>query len=228
MLQTDLLGTGIYTIPEAAGLVEVPASRIRIWVEGHRGKQAPIIDNELGKVDGKTAVSFTNLMELRFIAVFAGAGVPIPKIRAIMDEARNLLRHPHPFATRTVFKTDGRKIVAEIGKRNGIDDIYDLRTQNYEMKIVVMRSLKNDVVYDPQGGDAITWSPRRDIAPNVVVHPKFSFGHPVLKTSRIPTVALADAMKAERNVRTVARLFEIPESQVREAVQFEASLRRLH
>ena len=48
---------------------------IRIWVEGHKGKQAPVIHNDLGKVDGKTAVSFTNLMELRFIAVFAGAGV---------------------------------------------------------------------------------------------------------------------------------------------------------
>ena len=88
-----------------------------------------------------------------------------------------------------------------------------------------MRSLKDDVVYDPEG-EAITWRPRRDIAPNVVVHPKFSFGRPVLKTSLVPTAALADAMKVERSVRTVARLFEVPESQVREAVKFEESLRQ--
>lgn len=227
MLQTNLFETGIYMIPDAAELVEAPARRVRIWVEGHKGKQAPVIHNELGKVDGKTAVSFTNLMELRFIAVFAGAGVKVRTMRAIMDEARELLRHPHPFATKTVFRTDGRKIVAEIGKRNGIDDIYDLKTHNYEMKVVVLRSLKDDVVYDPEG-EAITWRPRRDIAPNVVVHPKFSFGHPVLKESRIPTSALADAMKAEGSVRMVARMFEVPEGQVREAVKFEASLRRLH
>lgn len=227
MLQMNLLETGIYTIPDAAGLVEAPARRVRIWVEGHKAKQAPIIHNELGKVDGKTAVSFTNLMELRFIAVFAGAGVKIPKIRAIMEEAKEVLRHPHPFATKTVFKTDGRKIVAEIGRRNGIEDIYDLKTKNYEMKIVVMRSLRDDVVYDP-AGEAITWRPRRDIAPNVVVHPKFSFGRPVLKSSLVPTAALADAMKAEGSARRVARLFEVPERQVREAVIFEASLRQVH
>jgi len=227
MLQANLLESGIYTIPDAAGLVGVSAQRVRIWVEGHSGKQAPVIHNELGKVAGKTAVSFTNLMELRFIALFARAGVKVPTIRAIMQEAQELLRHPHPFATRTVFKTDGRKIVAEIGKRNGIDDIYDLKSRNYEMKIVVMRSLRDDIVFDPEG-EAITWRPRKEIAPHVVVHPKFSFGRPVLKESRIPTSALADAMKAERSARTVARLFEVPEGQVREAVKFEASLRTLH
>jgi len=227
MLQTNLLEAGIYTIPTAAGLVEASTRKLRIWVEGHKSKQAPVIHNELGKVDGKTAVSFTNLMELRFIAVFSGAGVKTPKIRAIMDEARELLHHPHPFATKTVFKTDGRKIVAEIGKRNGIDDIYDLETKNYEMKVVVLKSLRDDVVYDPEG-DAITWRPRRRIAPHVVVHPRLSFGRPVLQDSRIPTSALADAVKAEGSLRMVARLFEVPEGQVREAVRFEESMRRLH
>jgi uncharacterized protein (DUF433 family) len=227
MLQTNLLETGIYMIPEAAGLVSAPTRRLRTWVEGHKGKQAPVIDNELGKVDGKTAVSFANLMELRFIAVFSGAGVKVNKIRAIMAEAQELLRHPHPFATRTVFKTDGRKIVAEIGRRNGIEDIYDLKTKNYEMNVIVMKSLKDDVIYDPQG-DAITWRPRRDIAPHVVVQPTVSFGRPVLRDSRVPTSALADAVDAEKSARTVAHIFDVPENQVREAVRFEASLRRLH
>jgi hypothetical protein len=73
--EPDLLETGIYTIPEVAGLVQAPQSLVRVWVEGHTGKQVAVIDNQLGRVGGKVAVSFTNLMELRFVVTFANAGV---------------------------------------------------------------------------------------------------------------------------------------------------------
>ncbi len=220
----DLLETGIYTIPEAAELVEAPQNVVRVWVEGHTGKQAAVIDNQLGRVGGKVAVSFTNLMELRFVATFANAGVGLRGIRKIMDEVKETLEHPHPFATHTIFKTDGKKIVAEIAKRNGVS-IYDLRTRNFEMLAVVMKSLKDDVTYDPQG-DAILWRPRPKIAPNVIVHPHFSFGRPILKASRIPTATLAQSVKIEGSAAFVADIFEVPERQVREAVRFQQALRK--
>lgn len=220
----SLLETGIYTVPEAAALVGVPPSRLRVWIEGHKGKQEPVIDNQLDRVDDKTAISFTNLLELRFVALFVGAGVQVRTIRAIMNEVKQTLEHPHPFATRIVFRTDGKKVVADIAKKNGIDDIYDLKSRNYEMRVIVMASLKEDVVFDPKG-EAISWSPRPKIAPHVMLHPFYSFGHPVLRSSRIPTKTLARAVKAERSAKTVSELFEVPELQVREAVKFEEHLR---
>jgi uncharacterized protein (DUF433 family) len=220
----DLLEMGIFTIPEVAELVNAPQAHVRVWVEGHTGKQVAVIENQLGRVNGKVAVSFTNLMELRFVATFVSAGVGLREIRKIMDEVRETLEHPHPFATRTVFKTDGRKIVAEIARKNGVS-IYDLRTKNFEMLSVVMKSLKDDVTYDPHG-DAVSWRPRPDIAPNVIVHPHFSFGRPVLEQSRIPTGTIAQSVKVERSVSFVANIFEVPEKQVREAVKFEKELRK--
>jgi uncharacterized protein (DUF433 family) len=224
MAPLNLLETGIYSVPEAAELVGAPTRRVRVWVEGHSGKQAPVIHNQLGQVDGRVAVSFTNLMELRFVALFVGAGVKLREIRKIMDEVRDTLAHPHPFATKTVFKTDGRKIVAEIARKNGVDHIYDLRSRNYEMKVVMMKSLKDDVVYDP-AGDALSWRPRPKIAPHVIVHRRLSFGHPILRESRIPTNALADAVKAEGSAGAVAEMFGVPLARVREAVKFEDNLR---
>jgi hypothetical protein len=166
MSEPNLLETGIFIIPEAAELVGASQRVVRIWVDGHRGKQEPVIENELGRVDGKLAISFANLMELQFVAFFARAGVPLREIRAIMHEAKDTLEHPHPFATTTVFLTDGRKIVAAIARNNGVEDIYDLKSKNYEMKDVVLRSLKRDVVYDP-AGNARIWYPRRRLFPNV-------------------------------------------------------------
>lgn len=223
MVQPDLLETGIYTIPDAAELVGALPASVRVWVEGHTGKQDPVIENELGKVEGKTAVSFANLMELRFIARFVEAGVRLQEIRRIMSEAKATLNHPRPFATRTVFKTDGRKIVAEIARRNGLMLIYDLKSKNYEMPSVVMKSLLEDVSFDPNG-EAIEWRPRPKIAPHVVVHPRIAFGRPVLRPSQIPTETIAKSFNVEGNTRFVADIFDIPEKHVREAVRFETDL----
>jgi uncharacterized protein (DUF433 family)/DNA-binding transcriptional MerR regulator len=225
MASPDLLETGIYTVNDAAELIGAPAQKIRAWIDGWPNtKTAPLLQNDLGWIDNRLAFSFANLMEIRFLAFFANAGVKIPEIRAIMDQVRTELRRPHPFATNIVFKTDGRKIVAEIAHRNGISDLLDLRSRNFEMGIIVFDTLKEGVVYDPKG-DAKAWFPRRETAPNVIIHPKHSFGRPVLKDSGIPTEALAQAVQVEGSIAAAAALFEISERRVREAVSFENNIR---
>jgi uncharacterized protein (DUF433 family) len=220
-----LLTTGIYTIQEAAELVEASASEVRVWVEGRKEKQAPVIDNQVGRIGRTVAVSFTNLMELRFVATFANAGVRLNEIRAIISRVRDEINHPHPFATKTVFRTDGKKIVAEIARKNGVKVIFDLRSGNYEMPVVVLQSLKENVVWDPEG-EALAWYPRPKIAPNVLINPKLSFGRPVLKDSKIPAETIAEAVRVEGSSKIVALLYDVPERQVREAVRFRQHLQQ--
>jgi len=219
-----LLATGIYTIPEAAELVEASTGEMRVWVEGRKDKQAPVIENQLGRIGRTVAVSFTNLMELRFVATFARAGVRLNEIRAIMSDAKDLLNHPHPFATKTVFRTDGKKIVAEIvGKYR--KSILDLKTGNYEIPLIVLQSLKENVIWDPEG-EAIAWYPRPQIAPHILVNPNYSFGRPILKDSKIPSETIAEAVAAEGSAKIVAQLYDVPERQVREAVRFQRHLQQ--
>jgi uncharacterized protein (DUF433 family) len=226
MTAPNLLETGIYTVAEAAYLVRASKQKVRGWVQGYpKTQRAPIIDNELGWIGNRVAFSFTNLMEIRFIAFFERAGVHFWHIRAIMEQVKKELSLPHPFATSVVFRTDGRKIVSEIVAHHGVEHIFDLRTKNYEMRTVVLGTLKDDVIYDPVGM-ARAWYPRLHIAPNVLVHPRFAFGRPILKQSRIPTRTISDAVQAEGGIRAVARWYEIPEKQVREAVNFETNLRK--
>jgi uncharacterized protein (DUF433 family) len=60
----------------------------------------------------------------------------------------------------------------------------------------------------------------------VVVNPRRSFGRPILKDSSIPTSAIAHAFAVVKNAKVVSLMFEIKERQVREAVEFEALLRK--
>jgi uncharacterized protein (DUF433 family) len=228
--EVNLLATGIYTVAEAAYLVGTTKRKVRGWVTGYRHEK-PIIINELGDlgwIDDRVAFSFTNLMEMRFIAFFEGAGLRLSDIRSIMIDVRDIMEHPHPFATQQIFRTDGQKIVAEITMKRSRKVIYDLRSKNYEMRPVVLDSLKDDVLYDA-AGMARAWYPRKQTAPNVLVNPRISFGRPTLRNSRIPTSTIADAVRAEGgSTRSVAAWYEIPESEVREAVRFETELRRVH
>lgn len=221
----DFLETGVFSVAETANLVGASQADVRVWIDGKKGRQEPLIENELGRVDGKLAISFKNLMEIQFIAFFDRAGVPLREIRAIMAEARRLLNDEHPFATNAIFRTDGKKILGEIAKENGIESLFDLRSKNYEMKPVILASLKSDVVYDPRGAARI-WFPRRTTFPNVVINPRRAFGRPILKDSGIPTAAIAHAFKAEKDANVVSLQFEIPKKQALEAIGFESSFQK--
>jgi uncharacterized protein (DUF433 family) len=227
MLDTTLLQTGIYTVPDVARLVDAPPQRVRGWVAGYpRTKAGPLLDNDLGWAGDQFAMSFTNLMEVRFIAKFSAFGVRVQAIRAMLAEAKELLRHPHPFATAAIFKTDGRKIFAEVADATGDSVLYDLKAKNWAMHGIVAQSLMKDVEYDP-GGDPLAWRPRKDETPKVVIRPEVAFGRPTLEGTGIPTRVLFDAFFAEGETEeSVARWYGVKRHEVRQAVKFETLLKR--
>jgi uncharacterized protein (DUF433 family) len=225
MRDLSLLDSGIYSVADARRLIRLPEMRVRRWIDGDRRTSAEaILKNEIGWAGGKLAFSFVNLMEIRFLAFFASHGVRIQSIRIMADEAKRILGHPHPFATSTVFKTDGKAIYSETQRQTGDDQLYNLLNRNFEFKPIIAQSLKDGVVYDPSGLIR-AWYPREDIAPNVLVHPKHAFGKPILKDSGIPTKTLADATELD-SVATVAKWFEVSRERVNEAIRFEKELKR--
>ena len=166
----------------------------------------------------------SRLMELRFVARFVAAGVKVRTIRQIMGDVQRELARPHALATNRMFTTDGKNIFLRILRESGKEDVVDLRSKNYEMLAVIADSLKDDVIFDA-AGDATAWFPRRDSAPNIVIHPRFSFGRPILLQSHVPTEAIEASVKVE-GVDGTADLFEVPVEHVREAIKFQNEIRR--
>jgi len=227
------LGTGIFTIPEAARLLQVSDTKVRGWVQGYRSAQVgPLIEPEIEKQGRSSALSFTNLMEARFIDAFAQLGVHVRAIRAVLDEAKSFVQHPHPFATDTIFKTDGSRIFAEVASRTRDSQLYDLSKRNWAIKEVLEPWLKGAVIYD-DGGMAQTWQPRPNRTPNIIVDPRFAFGRPIVRGAAVPTGTLLEAFIAEGDIQidraysNVAIWFGVSEAVVRESVDFEYSLRPL-
>ncbi|MGH7122149.1 MAG: hypothetical protein ACREFP_24665, partial [Acetobacteraceae bacterium] len=106
----SLIGLGLYTVSDAARLAELSPARVRGWVQGYRQKAGrpgagAVVGHSLPDIEGKTALSFRELIEVRFVRHFLGAGVSWRRIRRAATEARReLLTESGP---RLLFSTDG-------------------------------------------------------------------------------------------------------------------------
>lgn len=233
---TELIGHGIYSVPEAARLSGIPAMKIRRWVFGHhvKARGSDTVEYRPGiwepeySDEEEPALSFHDLLEVRFVHAFRTHGVSLQAIRVAAAHARELLDTHYPFTCRQ-FQTDGRSVFGEIvDEVSDADDrkkLLDLVKRQYVFRDVVAPSLYRGIEYD-QDGDALRWFPKpRDR--HIVLDPERVFGKPILTDYAVPTETIAAAVTAEGDPKIVARLYELPLNDVERAVRFEQGLAQL-
>ena len=226
----ELIGVGLYAIPEAAKLTGVPGNAIRRWLLGYsyRGggrirNMPPISMPQFAAFDGVVGLGFLDLMELRFMRAFRHHGVSWREIRLAAERACQIFQHDHPFSQKR-FKTDGRRIFAEVGEEVGDAKLIDLGRNQFTFRSVVSPSLYAGLEFS-ESDELRRWFPmwpRR----NVVLDPERTFGRPIVKSVGVPTEILARSADAEEDVARVAKWFDVSTSDVQAAVDFERELRR--
>lgn len=123
--------------------------------------QWPIIDNHL-------EIGFRDLIELRFVKAFTGAGVGLLAVRKI-EYARECVNDERPFSTRR-FQTDGRTIFLEGIERSGETKLLDLKRRQYVFRQVIERTFKDLDIED----DAVArWRPFNGKQSIVIDPPSF-------------------------------------------------------
>lgn len=222
-----LIGRGVYSVAEAARLTGIPSKRIRRWLEGYtfvssgkRHASPPIISSALGRTAGPLALTFSDLIELRFLEAFLNHGVSWASVRIAAKRAEEILGRSHPFSTRT-FRTDGRYILAEIAGVDGVTELLNLVRNQYEFaKVVPMLFAGLD--YDDSESPDRWWPMTRKKL--VVIDPSRSFGAPIVNLGGVPTRILAQSVVSNGSDGMTARIFDVPLRAVRHAVQYERIL----
>lgn len=221
----SLVGVGLYSFPEAAKLSGVDASTLRRWLRGYTYRpkgtarhavealwNSPLADEDVD------AISFGDLLEVRFVNAFRQHGVTIQTIRVAAQHARELFGTNYPFTNRR-FRTDGRGIFAEAIRETGEEEMMDLGKKQYVFEKVVRPSLYSGIEF---GDDELAkrWFP----IPNskaIVLDPQIAFGKPIVAEAGVRTDILYDAFLAENDKHMVARLYEVSVSAVEHAIRFE-------
>lgn len=232
MLQTatphnlSQIGTGFYTVPEAARLLKIRPLNIRRWLGGYGYTKddktvtmprlwTPELPGDAHHIE----LGFRDLIELRFIKGFIEAGVSVKTIRHCLDVAREVAGDDRPFSTQQ-FRTDGRKIYLEGLRRTGEEELLDLKYRQYVIKKMIDRTFRD---LDISGDIVSRWRPF-DGKQSIVIDPQRAFGQPVASAYGVPTVVLSQAVEAEGSIERVTQLYDVSASAVRDAVRFEHSL----
>ena len=222
-----LINTGLYTVPEAARLTRVSVGKIRRWLKGYRFKSGDSIHHsnavwqgELRPVENKLALSFRDLLELRFVDAFIRAGVSWRTMRRAHQKAQRELKTTHPFCSNRI-ATDGKNILLRQGEEDSDEVLIDLVNNQREFRRIVQDFLKglefsgSDIIWYPLGKQR-----------QIVIDPKRNFGQPTVARSGVPSQVLARSVKANASSDLVAKWFEVQPEEIRDAVDFEESLAR--
>jgi uncharacterized protein (DUF433 family) len=221
------VGRGVYTLAEASRLTGVNRYRISRWTRGytfsHHGKRQsmpPLIGGAPDSLESPI-LTFSDLIEIRFLDAFRQHGVSTPALRIASQRAKELLGRHHPFSTQ-IFKSDGRTILAEITKETGDKVLLDIVNEQYVFEKVIAAYLYVGLDFNELKEPARWWPLGKDHS--VVIDPQRCFGAPIVAKAGIPTKILNSAVEAEKSIEFVARWYEVEINEVEDAVQFETKL----
>ncbi len=223
----DPLSGGFYTAAQAARLLQIEnPRRIHGWLAGYRNSGAgAVLNGDYEPIGRAQALSFWDLMEIRFLEHFRKQNVPLQTLRKVAINARKDMGVKHPFALSNLrYLTDRKAVFSHTAEEEGDKKTLNLVTNQFEMYEAIETALAKGVAFDPISGLAASWKPLEE-CPNIIILPEKSFGRPVMAKSGVPVSAIIRTWQAEEGNRDrVARWFEIDRSQVDDAIDFQVRL----
>jgi uncharacterized protein (DUF433 family) len=222
------LNVGIYTVPEASKLTGVSKERIRRWLHGYRSKlrkkrYSALWRPQLPEIDGKIALGFLDLIEVRFVGAFLDRGVSWPMIHKVREKAASIYPGTsHPFCTHQ-FVTDGQKVFAAVHSETCEITLLEIATDQRVFSELTKPFLKQ-LQFKEDNTILEKWWPMGTDR-QIVLDPKKNFGQPTVVREGISTRVLAESYRANNNsLEEVARWYEIDVKSVEDAVEYEQSL----
>jgi uncharacterized protein (DUF433 family) len=233
-----LLGLGLFPLPDAARLAQLDTRTARRWAEGYqftyKGDKRfsrGVMPLALDRVGGHRDLTFAELLTLRLVKAFKGAGLGLPTIKLVAERASADFDLKMPFVSRR-FRTDGRKVFIELRELAPTNDepaitkrelkLIEVLSGQHQFAEVVEPSLYENV--DWQDDLASRWWPLGK-AHAVALDPTIIFGAPHIMKTRVPTSVIADAVKAEGGgeaaINAVCEWHGLTREQVRDALHFE-------
>lgn len=202
-----VIGVGLYTIPEAASLLDRHFNTVRSWVQ--KGLAPAPVHLAFGET---TILSFYDLISLMVVRRLRDEGVELRSIRQAEEYLRTEWNFPRPFATERIL-TDGHGVFVAL-EHGGLTSV-DRHGQ--ETLAAMIRDLLHDVTYHAVTELATCWQPRGEVA----LRPDIQFGQPCITGTRLTTSTVAELVRAGDRPEFVADSYSVSIAQVRAAVAFE-------
>lgn len=213
----------LYSLGEAAAIVDVPPSTLHNWARGrgykgidgaqHRS-DALITTTGTGRGD---VVPFVGLAEAYVLSSFRAAGVPMQRIRPALAYLEKEIGVAAALTSEKL-KTDGAEVLWDFRREDGNDEVVDdlvvVRNQQVVFRDVVEQYLKTITYRD--GRVAIIGLPQ--YRTDVIVDPRRNFGKPMLANGAVRVEDVVGRLEAGEPLADVADDFNLDPAEVRALV----------
>ncbi|HEY5173616.1 MAG TPA: DUF433 domain-containing protein [Acidimicrobiia bacterium] len=220
---TDVIGTedarlsrAIFTLPEAAGYLDVPKSTIHAWARPAAGKPLITVFPRRG---AQATVPFIGFAEAYVLTVFRCTGVPLQQIRPAVDALSRNIGLEHALASKRLY-TDGAEVLYDYANERNEDDLLELvvvRTGQHQFSEIVRDYLKR-ITYGSDGWATRVRLPSYQRA-EVVVDPTMAFGLPLVVHGGARVEDLVDRFVAGDSVADIAYDFDVPPEEVEDVIR---------
>ena len=214
-----MLGYGIYTVPDLARILNLKYYKVqRLLNEYWDNRIAKNLGERYSWTDGKSkAVSFHTLVEFYTFFQLREAKILTREILKAHEILSKKYDTPFPFATSELLKsirTAGKKILFQKNK----DEIVNLDfTGQFNIHFLVNFMKKLDFQKEDDMA-ARLWPLGKKR--NIVVDPKYQFGHPTIEGTRILPRIIYGMSLADEPIPFIAKTYRISVAAVKDAIYY--------
>jgi uncharacterized protein (DUF433 family) len=221
----------LYTIAEAARIIDVPASTLATWAQGYERRFAdrspvsgsPVVSYVAPVSARQPSIPFVGLAEALVLAAFRRSGVPMQRIRPAVDVLRQELGVDHALASRRLY-TDGAEVLFDYGERHrqtdeGVSALELVIVRSGQRVFVdAITAYLNRIEYGADGYASLIRVPAYERAA-VVADPERAFGSPIFERGGARVDDVLERFWAGESLEDLEREFGVPVEQLEDVLR---------
>lgn len=227
----DRFRAPLYTVPEAARYLDVPATTLTTWTHGYRRRSsgraevrgAPVLTALSSTGPRHPVIPFIGLAEGLVLTAMRRSGVPLQRIRPALAQLDTEFGLPYALASRRLY-TDGAEVLFDYA-----ENTTDQQVASAARELVVVRNgqhVFNEIVqaylrrldFDTDGYPKLIHLPAYEPA-DVVVDPGRGFGQPIFARGGARLDDALSLFRAGEPLDVVADEYGMPREDLEAAVR---------
>jgi uncharacterized protein (DUF433 family) len=216
MFATDIhskLGAGIYSVPDVAFILRLPAAKVRRWMK-------EFWDSRLGdKYQTKyswgagrdRATNFYTLIEFYIFYQLRELDVNTRTIFTAHEDIAEQLKTPYPFASSKVL-SDGKSILYTLDDGTVVNAN---KSKQIALKEIIESFCKKIEFSDTEVAERF-WPLGKE--KHIIVDPHHQFGQPVIENTNILAETIYNLYKAGESKDFLSRLYALEEKEIEDAI----------
>ncbi len=217
-LEDPRFDTPLYTVPEAARFLGVPAATFASWVDrpSARADERPLV-TLIPAAPQYPTIPFVGLVEGMVVAVFRRAGVSMQHIRKALPVVQKEIGLKHALASHRLY-TDGAAILYDFARHQDEDKMLAAVVTGQRVFTPIVSKYLQRITYAPD-----EWAERLVLPitdrPVVEVDPRRAFGRPVFVKGGARMEDVVDRFRAGERLESVAGDFDLEAEDVEDVIR---------